>query len=43
MPLLYDLNVLIEGRYVAISLAYLLLVLADLVFQFLYLPSLVVN
>jgi hypothetical protein len=28
---------------VAVSLAYLFLVLADLVFQFLYLPSLVVN
>ena len=43
MPLLNDLNVLIEGSYVAVSLAYFLLVLADLVFQFLYLPSLVVN
>ena len=43
MPLLYDLNVLIEGSYVAVSLANLFLVLADLVFQFLYLPSLVVN
>ena len=43
MPLLNDLNVLIESSYVAVSLAYLLLVLADLVFQFLYLPSLMVN
>ena len=43
MPLLNDLNMLIEGSYVAVSLANLLLVLADLVFQFLYLPSLVVN
>ena len=43
MPLLNDLNVLIEGSYVAVSLAYLLFVLADLVFQFLYLPSLVIN
>jgi hypothetical protein len=43
MSLLYDLNVLIEGSYVAVSLAYLLFVLADFVFQFLYLPSLVIN
>jgi len=43
MPLLNDLNVLIEGSYVAVSLANLFLVLADLVLQFLYLPSLVVN
>ena len=43
MPFLYDLNVLIEGSYVAVSLAYLLFVLADFVFKFLYLPSLVIN
>ena len=43
MPLLNDLDVLIEGSYVTVSLAYLLFVLADLVFKFLYLPSLVIN
>jgi hypothetical protein len=43
MPLLYDLDVLIEGSYVAVSLANLLFVLADLMFQFLYFPSLVIN
>ena len=43
MPLLNDLDVLIKGSYVAVSLAYLLFVLADLVFQFLNLPTLVIN
>lgn len=43
MPLLYDLDVLIESGYVVVSLAYLFFVLADLVFKFLDLPSLVIN